>query len=447
MSITHSADARGGPTHATEERVERRVAGAEAALRAMMLTARQNEQRFRQILDAIPDLVLVKDPDSAIVWANAAFRDYIGMSGDGVGQGASARHMLEEMDEQNALDDAKVFATGQPLVIPDQPVMRFDGEVRRFQTAKSPIFDDSGKVVSLVAVCHDLTDRTRLESQLRLADRMASVGTLAAGIAHEINTPVQFVSDSVHFLRDAAADVLVLIGNLERLRRLVISGAPLEEQLEVAAAAGREAQEADLPYLSDNVPKAFERCLDGLERVATIVSSMKEFAHPPQREMAPTDLNRALQATLVIARSEYKFVADVETELGPLPPVSCYISEINQVLLNIIVNAAHAIGDVVKGTDRRGTIRVKTEQRGGQVVIAVSDTGGGIDSAIAGRIFEMFFTTKPVGRGTGQGLALAWTVVTEMHGGELRFESKLGEGSTFFITLPIDGKQTEATAS
>jgi signal transduction histidine kinase len=204
--------------------------------------------------------------------------------------------------------------------------------------------------------------------------------------------------------------------------------------------ADEAARAADLPYLVENVPKAFDRALDGLERVATIVRSMKEFAHPDSREMAPVDLNRAVAATLSVANNEYKYVAELETDYGEIPPVTCHVGDVNQVVLNILVNAAHAIGDVVGGTDRKGRIHVRTRQEGDAVVVSISDTGPGIPEAVREHIFDPFFTTKEVGKGTGQGLAIARSVVVEKHGGHLEFDTEAGKGTTFHIRLPIAGK-------
>jgi signal transduction histidine kinase len=164
---------------------------------------------------------------------------------------------------------------------------------------------------------------------------------------------------------------------------------------------------------------------------------MKEFAHPDQKEKVSADLNRALQTTLNIARNEYKYVADVATEFGDLPPVFCHVGDLNQVFLNLIVNAAHAIGDVVRQSGRKGTIRIRTSQEGGLARIDIADTGAGIPEAIRQRVFEPFFTTKEVGKGTGQGLAIARSIVVSKHGGTLMFESEVGKGTTFTIRLPI----------
>jgi signal transduction histidine kinase len=181
--------------------------------------------------------------------------------------------------------------------------------------------------------------------------------------------------------------------------------------------------------------------------VAAIVRSMKEFAHPDRKEMAQVDLNQAISSTLVIATNEYKYVAEIETAFEQIPPVNCYAGEVNQVVLNLIVNAAHAIGDVVKGTERKGKIRVGTRVLGDQVEIAITDTGKGIPVEVRSRIFDPFFTTKEVGRGTGQGLAIARTVVVDKHGGTLHFETEVGQGTTFYIRLPIAGPASASAAA
>ncbi len=194
---------------------------------------------------------------------------------------------------------------------------------------------------------------------------------------------------------------------------------------------------ADLAYLLENVPLALERSLEGIDRVAKIVQSMKAFAHPDQDSKVAVDLNQAVSSTLTIARNEYKYVADVETDFGELPLVTCHVGEINQAVLNLIVNAAHAISDLVTGTERRGLIRVRTRLENGAAIISVADTGGGIPAHIRDRIFDPFFTTKEVGKGTGQGLFIARSVIAEKHGGSLTFETEEGRGTTFYVRIPV----------
>jgi signal transduction histidine kinase len=216
----------------------------------------------------------------------------------------------------------------------------------------------------------------------------------------------------------------------------VLDGQPSTE----AATAAVEAEEAaDLAYLFEHMPKAFDRSLDGLARVSIIVRSMKEFAHPDATEMTSLDLNRAIESTLIIACSEYKYAAELETSYGDIPMVLCHAGEINQAVLNIVINAAHAIGDVVGKSGDKGLITVRTYLEDGFAVIALGDTGGGIPAAVADRIFDPFFTTKEVGKGTGQGLAMARSVIVDKHRGQLTFETEPGRGTTFFVRLPVDG--------
>ena len=303
------------------------------------------------------------------------------------------------------------------------------------------------RIVGVVIVAQEITELRRTQLEFTAAQRMAAVGTLAAGIAHEINTPIQFVGDSIEFLREGMQDLLTVVDKLQRVCRLVelesapshLAGASAAVQGALAALAKAE-KEADLPYLREHVPQAFDRCVDGLGRVSSIIRSIREFAHPAQKEMAPVDLNRAITNTLTIARNEYVHLADLETDLSELQPVTCHVDEINQVVLNLVVNAAHAIGDVFRSSGIKGRLGVRTRREGDDIIISVSDTGTGIPEAVRAHIFEPFFTTKDVGKGTGQGLALAWTLVTEKHGGTLSYETALGKGTTFFVRLPCAGK-------
>ena len=287
----------------------------------------------------------------------------------------------------------------------------------------------------------DITQQRKLESDLQQAQKLESVGRLASGVAHEINTPVQFITDNVHFPRTCTGDLSRLIEALRASNQALLAGAP---SLEAAKAAAEIETAIDLAYLLDDMPKANQSCIDGLQRVATIVRSMKEFAHPDSTEKTAVDLNRAIESTLVIACNEYKYVALVETHLGPIPQVLCHAGEVNQAVLNIIVNAAHAIGDVVRDTGRRGKITVATRRDGDCVVISITDTGGGIPEHNRARIFDPFFTTKEVGKGTGQGLAIARSVLVDKHGGDLTVETELGVGSTFHLRLPIGGSANAA---
>jgi signal transduction histidine kinase len=198
-------------------------------------------------------------------------------------------------------------------------------------------------------------------------------------------------------------------------------------------------RQADIDYLRDEVPKAIHQLAEGVEHVARIVRAMKEFSHPGPIEKTPLDLRRAIESTVLVSKNEWKYVADVTTDFDPeLPPVPCVAGEFNQVMLNLIVNAAHAIGDVVNGSGGKGTIQVSTRRQGAWAEIRVRDTGIGIPEAIQPKVFDPFFTTKQVGKGTGQGLSIAHGVIVKKHGGRLSFDTQCGAGTTFLIELPLE---------
>ena len=291
-----------------------------------------------------------------------------------------------------------------------------------------------GRRASLI-VAQDVTERKQLELELRHSQKLEAVGSLAAGIAHELNTPIQFVGDNTHFLQDAFRDLDRVLEKYRQVRTAAVSGAVTPALLEAVAQV--EAA-ADLDYLQQEIPKALDQSLDGVTRVARIVRAMKEFAHPDRSEKMATDINKSLDSTLIVARNEIKYVADTETDFGELPLVLCHGGDINSVFLNLLVNAAHAIKDVVKDSGNKGLIRILTRLEGEEVLISIADTGSGIPENIRDKIFEPFFTTKGVGRGTGQGLAIARSIVVEKHGGSLTFDTQVGQGTTFHIRLPID---------
>jgi two-component system NtrC family sensor kinase len=275
-----------------------------------------------------------------------------------------------------------------------------------------------------------LAERKRLEAQLLQAQKLEAVGQLAAGLAHELNTPAQFVGDNLSFLEGAHGDLVQLLASY----RDAVASLPVEHEGVAASMRARE-EELDVQYLEERSPKAFRDAQQGLARVASIVAAMKVFARPEQHEVTRANLNESVEATLTISRSRYAEVADVTLALGAIPDVACNVGEINHVLLALVTNAAHAIEDC----GRRGLIRVETSTDGAFVRVAVSDTGIGIPREVQGRIFEAFFTTKAVGRGSGQGLAVARAVV-ERHRGTLTFESEVGRGTTFVLALPLDAR-------
>jgi len=306
----------------------------------------------------------------------------------------------------------------------------------------------NGVVVRYDGMCQDITERKQLQEQLLQAQKLESVGQLAAGIAHEINTPIQYIGDNVRFMKEAFQDLRSLLENYERLLLAAQDNALSRNTIQLAEveAAKRAVKSVDVGYLLEEIPKAVDQTLEGVSRVAAIVSAMKEFSHPDTKEKIPLDLNHAIKSTITVARNEWKYVADMETEFDPsLPLISCLPGEFNQVILNLIVNAAHAIADVVKKEGSgKGKIKVQTRNCSEWIEIRIQDTGTGIPKKVQPRIFDPFFTTKEIGKGTGQGLAIARSVIVDKHGGSIHFETEEGKGTTFIIRLPHNGKPLTA---
>ena len=269
--------------------------------------------------------------------------------------------------------------------------------------------------------------------QQRQAQRLEALGRLSAGIAHEINTPIQYIGDNVTFIREAFDDMVALIeAYREAMERTV--DIPWEERIQMIA---RAEAAADMAFLTEEVPQATAETLQGVERVAAIVGAMKTFGHPPSEEKSLANVNELLGSTLIISRGEYKTVADVDTDFAEVPAIRCNAGELNQAFLNLIVNAAHAIADVVAQTGERGRIRVSTARDGDEAVIQITDTGCGMTQEVQARIFDPFFTTKEAGRGTGQGLSLARLIIVEQHRGTITVRSVPQQGTTFEVRLPV----------
>ncbi|MBU1564732.1 MAG: response regulator [Proteobacteria bacterium] len=305
---------------------------------------------------------------------------------------------------------------------------------RCFRIVTSPIFDQNGDIYAGISLYEDITERLAMESNLRQAQKLESVGQLAAGIAHEINSPIQFIGDNLRFLKDTFGDLTKVMEVYEGVWERMGGGVPEELRQQLA----NTVEEADLAYLKEEIPKTFEQSFDGVQRVEKIVRAMKDFSHPGGDEKTSIDINKTIESTATVCRNEWKYVAKMSLDLDPdLPFLSCFAGEISQVLLNIIVNGAHAISDVTSGGSKGlGEIRIATHKTPSGVQIRVSDTGGGIPEKVRERIFDPFFTTKERGKGTGQGLAIAHRVVVEKHKGTLSFETEMGRGTTFVIDLP-----------
>jgi PAS domain S-box-containing protein len=340
-----------------------------------------------------------------------------------------------------AQQEESVFESGTDCIV-EEEVNDKQNNKRTVMARKALLTDKHGEK-QIVGVIRDITEMKRAEEQrqqmqikLQQGQKLEAIGQLAAGIAHEINTPAQYVSDNTRFLQDAFADLLKV---LEAYHRLLYAGREGNMDPELIADVEAAIAKADLDYLITEAPKALTQSLEGLDRVATIVRAMKEFSHPGGEEKQTIDLNHAIQNTITVCRNEWKYVAEMVTDLDPsLPLVPCLPGDFNQVILNLIVNAAYAIKDATNGNEKhKGVIRISTRQHGDWVEIRVGDTGTGIPEKYRAKIFTPFFTTKEVGKGTGQGLAICHSVIVGKHGGTINFETECGKGTVFIIWLPL----------
>ncbi len=399
---------------------------------------RESEQRYRDLFQNASEIIFTTDLEGRFTSLNVAGQRAFALSPEMAAQ-MTIWQLASPDSWPRMKDDFAHMLAGESQIATEIGVIAIDKRQLKLEV-RPRLIVESGQPVGIQAIALDITGRDQAEIELRQAQKLESVGRLAAGIAHEINTPIQFVGDNVRFLRDSYALMETLRSKLSGLCDAALEGVARQD---LAREIREMEEELDLPCLLDEMPKALEQTLEGVHIVSTIVRALKEFAHPEGREMAAADLNQALMSTMTIARNELKYVADLETHFEDIPLVECNVSDLNQVFLNLLVNAAHAIADAVKEGEK-GRITIRTSAEDGMVRISISDTGTGIPEEIRAKIFDPFFTTKEVGRGTGQGLAIARSVVTERHKGTLTFESELGTGTTFHIRLPVSANRQAA---
>jgi PAS domain S-box-containing protein len=435
---------------------------AEAALR-------ESEETSRVLLNAT-DSAFLMNSDGMVISTTESAAQKLGKRGDELVGVCTFDLFPSDVAQGRKARFDEVVRSGKPVRFEDQVGEAF------FDNSFHPIFDAQGKVERVAVFAHDITERKRaekilredhdqlekrvqertikleaanlaleqeiterklLESQLVQEQKLASIGQLAAGIAHEINTPIQYVGDNTRFFQDSFNDIFHVLEKYHRLLEATKTGTVSQGMV---AEVGNALEEADVGYLIEEIPSAIRHSLEGIDRVTKIVQAMRAFSHPGVSEKTPIDLNKAIESTITVARNEWKYVAEMETHFDPdLPLVSGLLDEFNQVILNIILNAAHAIADIVgDGSNGKGTITIGTHRENDWAEIRISDTGTGIPEEIRLKVFDPFFTTKEVGKGTGQGLAIAHNVVVEKHGWTIAFETEVGKGTTFIIRLPIE---------
>lgn len=314
----------------------------------------------------------------------------------------------------------------------------------------SPVKSLDGKITHFLASEEDMTlrkqdadSREELERELQQAQKLEAVGQLAGGIAHEINTPIQYIGDNLRFLEETNDDIARLIDACLEMSSKAQEAGHLSDETQAVNAI---CEDIDLEFLRDETTNALKQSLEGTTHVASIVRAMKEFSHPGSKEKSAVDLNHALESTATVCRNEWKYVAEMDFDLEPeLPAVMCMAAELNQVFLNLITNAAHAVGD--KGESEMGKISISTRSAGDSVEVRIADSGVGISGENHDKVFDQFFTTKEVGKGTGQGLSLSQDIIVRKHNGSIRFESEPGAGTTFIVTIPVNDQSSDERAA
>ena len=389
----------------------RRLADAEQALQAA-------QGRLARVYSTVPSSIWVIASDGAVLSANRRAEQLLSIPSEQL-VGASLQSFFTLDDGGDLLAHLAQLHDGETL--------RLEAHfVAQDQTGLAVLLYASKADDQFVVAGLDVSEQRRMEVELRHALKMEAVGSLAAGIAHEINTPLQYVGDNLDFLEQAFRDVDSLLA----LHRRACAALPPDAR-ETLTAAERQ---VDLDFLRQEAPAAFLRSREGLNRVGEIVGSMREFMHPGRERLSLADLNRSLESAFTLTRNAVKHVAQVEINLGEIPPVECNPGDVGQVFINLIVNAAQAIAE---SGIQPGLIRAATCRRGDHVLVSISDNGPGIPASIQGRVYDPFFTTKGVGQGTGQGLSLCRTIVRDRHGGEIWFETPQEGGTTFFVQLPV----------
>ncbi|MBI1752591.1 MAG: PAS domain S-box protein [Acidobacteria bacterium] len=405
---------------------------------------RRSERLFKATTDNAMDLICLLDSSGRIIYHNPALQRLLGWPDQQIAE--KSMQDLVHKDDLGRFGEAlhKGVKAGLTQVF-DYRITNPHGGWIDLEGQVSAVDDPGGHGESILLISRDISsrkqserERAQVEIQLRHSQKLEAIGQLAAGIAHEINTPTQYIGDNTAFLRDAFKQTVGMVRTLEsHLQSIRAGGGAAAAEATKALSA---LEEGDLGYLEEEIPKAIQESLEGVGRVTSIVGAMKDFSRPSGETLSHNDLHKAIESTIAVSRGEWKAVAEVETEFAPnLPLVPCFPGEINQVILNLIVNAAHAIkGREGKGgASQPGRIRIGTRIAGPEVEISVSDNGTGIPPEIQGRIFDPFFTTKPVGMGSGQGLSIVHGVITEKHKGRIELESALGVGTTFRIFLPL----------
>jgi len=394
---------------------------------------KESENRYKNLVENSFSCVYVIQ-DGRFVFSNNNAATFTGYNREEI-IGKPSDSFVQQEDRGKIREKAKKMLRGEDLSPYEFKIVSKTGQLRWILETVSPISYNGHPAI--LGNCIDITERRKREILNLHSQKLESVGQLAAGIAHEINTPIQFIGDNITFMKGAFQGIIALAALLDAVKSDDLLNPEFAK--DICARIQEKEDEIDLDFLKKEVPQAIDQSLDGLKRVALIVQAMREFSHPGGENKTDMDINKAIESTITLTRNEWKYSAELTTNLAPdLPIVQGYPADFNQVILNVIINAAHALQEKDgKGGPQKERIEISTRQDGKEVEICIRDTGAGIPQEIQSRIFDPFFTTKEVGKGTGQGLSIARNIIVKKHGGKIFFETKPGEGTAFYIRLPL----------
>jgi two-component system, NtrC family, sensor kinase len=452
----------------------KRIIQLEDKHKTLQETLIHSRNKIRTTFDALPEEILSVDTQLKVVSMNQTllnqssgqFRDYYESPCDMLTEDGDSDFYRQQVKEK-AQD---CIETGQGQVYLDR-YLGSDAKERVKERSVIPIKDDDGKVFQITFMSRDITEKyrrneevkrlnqklkllsseliqknsklenaldnlERTQAQMLQSEKMASIGQLAAGVAHEINNPTGFVSSNLKTLGDYLEDMMRLYTDYQEMKKALEElpdGQLPEKQIALLEKVVATEEDIDIDFIREDSEGLIDECREGTERIKKIVEDLKHFAHPGEEKMKATDINAGLESTLNVVNNELKYKATIVKEFGDLPLVQAYPQQLNQVFMNILVNAAQSI-------EKSGEIKIVTTSDGDKVVVRISDTGCGIAAENLNKIFDPFFTTKDVGKGTGLGMNIAYNIINK-HQGRIRAESQVGEGTTFIIELPCQEQQ------
>ncbi len=418
-------------------RLEKAQARQEA-LRLARDELRREHDFIERLLAVMPSILIAVDGKQDIMLWNNAAENTFGLSREAVA-GSPFSELAVDWDWAEVNRSMAALQRQHACAIEYLKFRRRDGTDGMLDLTINAVIED-GQFNGFLLIGTDITERLQLKNQLLLGQKLEAMGELAAGIAHEINTPMQYIGDNVRFLQEGFGDMLQLLGDYHRVIQEIATSQQMPEHC--VADIQQAEQDADIDFLRKEVPLAVRQTLEGVAQVSNIVGAMNELSHPGTGQKVPIDINKAIENTVVVSRHEWKYIADLEMTLDPDLPLVHGLPEISQVFLNIIVNAAQAIAAAhAKNDQSKGSIHIITSCSHDMVEICINDSGPGIAAAQQHKIFDPFFTTKAQGKGTGQGLAISHQIVCNRLGGRLFVESEPGHGASFIIQLPVGRKK------